>query len=97
MTVQWRMHRLMAMAMPPGVRLFLDGSGSATFGRKIPPDASVPAPSFTDTSCSVSATVRSVCRRMFWCREVLRSRNVSTIAPIIATSRIRPAVWNRKM
>ena len=56
-----------------------------------------PAPIDTDSISSVSATVRSVCRRMFWCREVLRSRNVSTIAPIIATSSTSPAIWNRKM
>jgi hypothetical protein len=43
----------------------------------------------------VSATVRSVWMRMLWWRVVLRSRKVSTMAPIIATSSTRPAAWNR--
>ncbi len=86
--------RLVRWLVPAGIRLRFFGR-SGELGRDA--DSVTPAPSDTDTSCSVSATVRSVCAAMFWCREVLRSRKVSTIAPIIATRRIRPAVWNRKM
>ena len=59
------------------------------------PVSFTPAPSDTVTISSVSADCASVCMRMLWWREVLRSRSVSTMAPIIATSSTRPAAWNR--
>ena len=54
-----------------------------------------PCPGFTSTSSSAFCGSRHIWCRTFWRLMSLRWRRVRTIAPIIATSRIRPESWNK--
>ena len=51
-----------------------------------------PCPGLTSSSSMASAGTRLTCRRMDCRRTPVRWRSVRTMAPIIATSRISPAV-----
>src|SRR5262249_34071751 len=55
-----------------------------------------PLPTSGRTLTVASSGRRAIWRATFWPRTSLRWRWVSTIAPIIATSRIMPAASNRK-
>ena len=55
-----------------------------------------PCPGFTSFSSIALAGSRYICASTFWRLTSERWRSVSTIAPIMATSRIRPASWNSR-
>src|SRR5207245_2334976 len=52
-----------------------------------------PCPGRTFTISIAVALVRATCSATFWRLTFGRCRSVSTIAPIIATSRTNPAAW----
>lgn len=55
-----------------------------------------PCPGFTSFSSIALAGSRYICASTFWRLTSDRWRRVRTIAPIIATSRIRPASWKSR-
>ena len=60
-----------SMSMPPNLRMLRDRLGlRSPWGVNSRPTAVVPAPSDTEMTSKVSATVRSVCvAGYFWCRD----------------------------
>src|SRR5262245_58092942 len=56
-----------------------------------------PCPGRTFTISIASSRVRPICCETFWRLTFGLCCSVSTMAPIIATRRIRPAAWKKKM
>src|SRR6202020_2518567 len=52
-----------------------------------------PSPGLMSIISTAMAAVRAFCTEITWRRTPGRVRKVRTMAPIIATSRIRPATW----